>query len=55
MVLAQEWLAPATTKEQAKQLALNLGEPSEVFERYRVSTAVRNVRNQGPERIHPIK
>ena len=55
MVLAQEWLDPATTKEQAKQLALNLGEPSEVFECYRVSTAVGNVRNQGPERIHPIK
>ena len=53
--LAQEWLDPATTKEQAEQLALNLGEPSEVFEWYGVSTAVGNVRNQGPERIHPTQ
>ena len=46
--LAQEWLDPATTKEQAEQLALNLGEPSEALEWYRVSTAVGNVRVQGP-------
>ena len=51
--LAQEWLDPAITKEQAEQLALNLSEPSQVFEWYRVSTAVGNVR--GPELIHPIQ
>lgn len=53
--LAQEWLDPATTKEQAKQSALNLGEPSKVFEWYGVSTSVGNVRNQGPELIHPTQ
>lgn len=51
--LAQEWLDPAITKEQAEQLALNLSEPSQVFEWYWVSTAVGNVR--GPELIHPIQ
>ena len=48
-------IGPRHNKEQAEQLALNLGEPSQVFEWYRVSTAVGNVRNQGPELIHPIR
>lgn len=52
--LAREWLDPATPKEQAEQMALNLGEPSEVFEWYRVSTAVGNTRNQGPDIILPF-
>lgn len=51
--LAREWLAPTTSKEQAEQIALNLGEPSEVFEWYRVSSAVGNVRNQGVKLIVP--
>ncbi|MNJ33690.1 putative SOS response-associated peptidase YedK [compost metagenome] len=51
--LAREWLDPAMPKEQAEQIVLNLSEPSEVFEWYRVSTAVGNVRNQGPELIRP--
>lgn len=35
-------------------MALNLGEPAEAFEWYRVSTAVGNVRNQGPDLILPL-
>lgn len=50
--LAREWLALTTSKEQAEQMALNLGEPSDVFEWYRVSLAVGNVRNQGVTLIH---
>lgn len=52
--LAREWVDPATSKEQAEQLALNLGEQPEVFEWYRVSMAVGNVRNQGPDLILPL-
>lgn len=52
--LAREWLAPTTSNEQAEQMALNLGEPSEVFEWFRVSTSVGNVRNQGASSIAPI-
>lgn len=53
--LAREWINPATSKEQAGQLALSLGEQSEVFEWHRVSTAVGNVRNQGPDLILPAQ
>lgn len=53
--IAREWLDPSTPKEQAEQIALNLGEPSEVFEWYRVSSAVGNVRNQGAELIKPLQ
>jgi len=52
--LAREWLTPTTSKDQAEQIALNLGEPSEVFEWYRVSPAVGNVRNQGPDLVLPL-
>lgn len=52
--LALEWIAPGTTKDQAKQMALNLGEPSEVFEWFRVGNCVGNVRNQGPSLIEPL-
>ncbi|MFV3284323.1 SOS response-associated peptidase [Pseudomonas sp. NY15356] len=52
--LAREWIAPGTPREQAEQMALNLGEPAEAFEWYRVGTAVGNVRNQGRELILPI-
>jgi len=41
--------------EQAEQMVLNLGEPAEAFEWYRVSTAIGNVRNQGAERIEPLQ
>ncbi len=52
--LAYEWIATEMPSEHAEQLVLNLGEPAEVFEWYRVSTAVGSVRNQGAELIEPI-
>ncbi|VVM44257.1 Putative SOS response-associated peptidase YedK [Pseudomonas fluorescens] len=52
--LAREWLDPATPRERAEQIALMEGEGSEVFEWYRVSKAVGNVRNQGPELIDEV-
>ncbi|MNJ44375.1 putative SOS response-associated peptidase YedK [compost metagenome] len=51
--LAREWLNPTTPKEQAEQIALNLGEPSEAFEWYPVNPSVGNVRNQGSDLILP--
>ncbi|MDB5992964.1 MAG: hypothetical protein JWP42_100 [Pseudomonas sp.] len=53
--LAREWLDPATPKERAEQIALLQGEPSEVFEWYRVSKAVGNVRNQEASLIQPLE
>ena len=35
-------------------MVLHQGEPSEVFEWFKVDTAVGNVRNKGPELIQPI-
>ncbi len=52
--LAREWLNPATSKEQAEQIALNLGESPDVFEWYRVDPAIGNVRNQGPCLVLPM-
>ncbi|MNE39904.1 putative SOS response-associated peptidase YedK [compost metagenome] len=52
--LAYEWIAAGMPSEQAEQLALNLGEPAEAFEWYRVGAAAGNVRNQGTELIEPI-
>jgi len=52
--LAYEWIAAGMPSEHAEQLVLNLGEPSDSFEWYRVSKAVGNVRNQGPELIVPV-
>lgn len=51
--LAREWIAAGMPSEHAELMVLNLGEPSEAFECYKVSTAVGNVRNQGPELIAP--
>ena len=53
--LAREWMQTAMPGEQAEQMVLNLGEPAEAFEWYRVSTAIGNVRNQGAERIEPLQ
>lgn len=53
--LAREWIAAGMPSEHAEQMVLNLGEPSEAFEWYKVSTAVGNVRNQGPELIAPLQ
>lgn len=52
--LAREWLTPTTSKEEAEQIALNLGEPSEAFEWFRVGAPVGNVRNQGPSLIERL-
>jgi len=52
--LAREWLAPTTAPQHAEQMALNLGEPSTLFEWYPVSTAVGNVRHQGAELLQPL-
>ena len=52
--LAREWLDPATPKERAEQMALHQGEPAEAFEWFKVSAAVGNVRNHGPELIEPL-
>ena len=52
--LARAWLAPATAPEQAEQMALNLGEPAPLFEWYPVSTAVGNVRHQGPDLVQRL-
>lgn len=51
--LARAWLNPEASKEQAQQMLLNLGEPSDAFDWYRVDTAVGNVRNQGAELLRP--
>lgn len=51
--LACEWVQLNMAIEHAEQMALNLGEPAELFEWYRVTTAVGNVRNQGPNLILP--
>ncbi|MDD2058267.1 SOS response-associated peptidase family protein [Pseudomonas sp. GD03860] len=52
--LARQWLEPAMLREQAEQMALDLGEPPEAFEWFRVSLAVGNVRNQGASLIQPV-
>ena len=52
--LAREWLDPATPKERAEQMILLQGEPTEVFEWFKVDQAVGNVHNDGPELIEPI-
>ena len=52
--LAREWLDPATPKERAEQIVLQQGGPAEIFEWFKVSPAVGNVRNQGAELIVPL-
>lgn len=52
---AYEWIASGMPSEQAEQRVLNLGEPGDAFEWYRVSATVGNVRNQGPELMKPLQ
>ncbi|MDM3888840.1 SOS response-associated peptidase family protein [Pseudomonas sp. BCRC 81390] len=52
--LARAWIAAGLPSAQAEQLVLNLGEPADCFEWFRVSAAVGNVRNQGAELIDPL-
>lgn len=51
--LARERLDPATPKERAEQMVLNLGELSDAFEWFKVETAIGNVKNQGKHVIIP--
>jgi putative SOS response-associated peptidase YedK len=51
--LVIEWITAQMPGEHAEQMLLNLGEPAEAFEWYRVGTAVGNVRHQGPMLIAP--
>ncbi len=52
--LAREWVSSDTSKEQAEQLILNLGEQPDVFEWQTVSAALGNVRNYGSNLILPV-
>ncbi|KAF1003442.1 MAG: putative SOS response-associated peptidase YedK [Pseudomonas sp.] len=52
--LAVEWIAAGMPSEHAEQIVLNLSEPAEAFEWYRVSIAVGNVQNQVARLIEPI-
>jgi putative SOS response-associated peptidase YedK len=52
--LAREWLDPTIPKEDAEQMALLQGEPTEAFEWFKVDRAIGNVRNQGRQLIEPI-
>lgn len=51
--LARQWLDKSLPKEQAEQLALNLGEAPDAFEWHKVGLAVGNVHNQGSKLILP--
>ena len=52
--LAREWLQPELTKERAKEIARDCGEPADEFEWYPVSKDVGNVRNKGAYLIKSI-
>lgn len=50
---AREWLDPATTVDQAKEL-LSVARPESAFEWYEVTKKVGNSRYQGEDSTHPI-
>jgi putative SOS response-associated peptidase YedK len=52
--LAREWLSPALTKDRAKEIARDCGQPTEDFEWFRVSLDVGNTKHQGGHLIRPI-
>ena len=52
--LAREWLSPDLTKDRAKEIARDLGQPAEDFEWYPVSKDVGNVKNKGAYLIKSI-
>ncbi|HEJ1056640.1 TPA: SOS response-associated peptidase family protein [Pseudomonas putida] len=52
--LAREWLAPATSPERAAAIVKDECRPSQDFRWFPISTAVGNVRNQGPALIKPV-
>ncbi|MNN76528.1 putative SOS response-associated peptidase YedK [compost metagenome] len=51
---AREWLELETTGEDAEQIALQQGEPTEAFEWHRVSVEVCAASKQGPHLIEPV-
>lgn len=51
--MAREWLDLATPKERAEEMVMHQGEPTDVFEWFRVDRAIGNVRNQGATLIAP--
>lgn len=53
--LAREWLDLSTLKERAEQMALFEGEPAEVFEWFKISSAVGNVTNHLSNLIAPLQ
>lgn len=52
--LAREWLSPDLTKDRAKEIACDCGQPAEEFEWYPVSKDVGNLRNKGKSLIKSI-
>ena len=52
--LAREWLSPDLTKDRAKEIARDCGQPAEDFEWYPVSKDGGNVRNKGEYLIKSI-
>eukprot|EP01132_Coremiostelium_polycephalum_P011695 gene11695-14315_t len=52
--LAREWLDPATPKERAEQMVLHQGEPAEVFEWFKVDTAVGNTLRRAIQRLSSL-
>lgn len=52
--LAREWLSPDLSKDRAKEIARDCGQPAEDFEWYPVSKDVGNVRNKGEYLIKSI-
>ncbi len=51
--MAREWIEPDLPAAKAMELARECSRPTEEFEWFKVSKAVGNVRNEGPELIEP--
>ena len=52
---ARKWMENDLDQKIAEELALNCCQPTKDFEWYPVGNAVRSVKNQGAERIMPLK
>jgi putative SOS response-associated peptidase YedK len=51
---SREWIAPDTSPERAREIAIENCRPATDFRWYKVSKAVGSVRNQGPELVKPL-
>lgn len=51
---AREWIAPDTSPERVREIAMELCRPANDFHWYKVSKAMGSVRNQGPELVRPF-